>query len=252
MATLNLHYASGLHAQVRVSWLSPVKVRRTMLGGSRRMIVYDDVEPSEKVKVYDKGVVLDLDGEDVTPQKPIYRAGDVSIPTLDRAEALQVETAISWSASGTEVDHSAAVPRAWRSSNCSKPPIARWPRTATSSRCEPGRTTIMPVPFVDLSSQLQALDQPLRAAIDRVLDSCAFAGGPEVEAFEIALPSSAKLGFASEWGREPGHSNCCCGRPTSDPVTRSSCRSTRLWPDAEAVLFAGATRCSSISTKTRR
>ena len=57
------------------------------------MIVYDDVEPSEKVKVYDKGVVLDLDGEDVTPQKPIYRAGDVSIPTLDRAEALQVETA---------------------------------------------------------------------------------------------------------------------------------------------------------------
>ena len=93
MATLNLHYASGLHAQIRVSWLSPVKVRRTMLGGSRRMIVYDDVEPSEKVKVYDKGVVLDLDGEDVTPQKPIYRAGDVSIPTLDRAEALQVETA---------------------------------------------------------------------------------------------------------------------------------------------------------------
>ncbi len=93
MATLNLHYPSGLHAQIRVSWLSPVKVRRTMLGGSRRMIVYDDVEPSEKVKVYDKGVVLDLDGEDVTPLKPIYRAGDVSIPTLDRAEALQVETA---------------------------------------------------------------------------------------------------------------------------------------------------------------
>ena len=93
MATLNLHYPSGLHAQIRVSWLSPVKVRRTMLGGSRRMIVYDDVEPSEKLKIYDKGVVLDLDGEDVTPLKPIYRAGDVSIPTLDRAEALQVETA---------------------------------------------------------------------------------------------------------------------------------------------------------------
>ena len=57
------------------------------------MIVYDDVEPSEKVKVYDKGVVVDLGGEDVTPLKPIYRAGDVHIPTLDRAEALQVETA---------------------------------------------------------------------------------------------------------------------------------------------------------------
>ena len=93
MATLNLHYPSGLHAQIRVSWLSPVKVRRTLLGGSRRMIVYDDVEPSEKIRVYDKGVALDLEGEEVTPLKPIYRAGDVHIPTLDRTEALQVEAA---------------------------------------------------------------------------------------------------------------------------------------------------------------
>jgi len=70
-----------------------VKVRRTMLAGSRRMIVYDDVEPSEKVKVYDKGVALDLGEEEVTALKPIYRAGDVHIPTLDRTEALQVEAA---------------------------------------------------------------------------------------------------------------------------------------------------------------
>ena len=93
MASLNLHYQSGLHAQVRVSWLSPVKVRRTMIGGSRRMVVYDDVEPSEKVRVYDKGVALDLADEEVTALTPIYRAGDVHIPTLDRAEALQVEAA---------------------------------------------------------------------------------------------------------------------------------------------------------------
>ena len=93
MATLNLHYPSGLHAQVRVSWLSPVKVRRSLIGGDRRMILYDDVEPSEKVRVYDKGVALDLDGEEVTALTPIYRAGDVHIPTLDRTEALQVEAA---------------------------------------------------------------------------------------------------------------------------------------------------------------
>ncbi len=93
MASLNLHYASGLHAQVRVSWLSPVKVRRTLIGGSRRMVVYDDVEPSEKVRVYDKGVALDMSGEEVTALKPIYRAGDVHIPTLDRSEALQLEAA---------------------------------------------------------------------------------------------------------------------------------------------------------------
>ena len=93
MASLNLHYPGGLHAQVRVSWLSPVKVRRTLIGGSRRMVVFDDVEPSEKVRVYDKGVALDLSGEEVTALKPIYRAGDVHIPTLDRTEALQVEAA---------------------------------------------------------------------------------------------------------------------------------------------------------------
>ena len=93
MASLNLHSPGGLHAQVRVSWLSPVKVRRTLIGGSRRMVVFDDVEPSEKVRVYDKGVALDLSGEEVTALKPIYRAGDVHIPTLDRTEALQVEAA---------------------------------------------------------------------------------------------------------------------------------------------------------------
>jgi len=93
MASLNLHYPSGLHAQVRVSWLSPVKVRRTLIGGSRRMVVFDDVEPSEKVRVYEKGVALDLVDEEVTALKPIYRAGDVHIPALDRTEALQVEAA---------------------------------------------------------------------------------------------------------------------------------------------------------------
>ena len=55
------------------------------------MIVYDDVEPSEKVRLYDKGIVLDLDDEEVTTAKPIYRAGDVFIPKLDRTEALQAE-----------------------------------------------------------------------------------------------------------------------------------------------------------------
>lgn len=93
MASLNLVYPSGLHAQIRVSWLSPVKVRRTLIGGSRRMVVFDDVEPTEKVRVYDKGVALDLAGEEVTALNPIYRAGDVHIPMLDRTEALQVEAA---------------------------------------------------------------------------------------------------------------------------------------------------------------
>ena len=43
---------------MHVNWLAPVKVRRTLIGGSRKMIVYDDLEPSEKIKVYDKGITL--------------------------------------------------------------------------------------------------------------------------------------------------------------------------------------------------
>ena len=92
MATLNLGYASGFHAHIRVSWLSPVKMRLTMIAGSRKMIVYDDVEPSEKVRIYDKGIGLEINDEEVTTFKPIYRAGDVFIPELDRTEALEVET----------------------------------------------------------------------------------------------------------------------------------------------------------------
>ncbi len=92
MALLTIEYPSGFHAHIRVSWLSPVKLRLTMLGGSKKMIVYDDVEPSEKVRLYDKGIVLDFGDEEVSTTTPIYRAGDVHIPQLDRREALQCET----------------------------------------------------------------------------------------------------------------------------------------------------------------
>ena len=91
MASLNLNYESGFHAQIRVSWLSPVKMRLTLLGGIKKMIVYDDVEPSDKLRVYDKGVRVDLGDEEVDAMKPIYRAGDVVIPKLDRTEALHRE-----------------------------------------------------------------------------------------------------------------------------------------------------------------
>ena len=56
LAYITLFYGSGTIAHVNVSWLAPVKVRQVLLGGSKKMIVYDDLEPSEKVKVYDKGV----------------------------------------------------------------------------------------------------------------------------------------------------------------------------------------------------
>ena len=68
IAYLNLFFESNLIAHIHVNWLAPVKVRRTLIGGSRKMIVYDDLEPSEKIKVYDKGITLNGN-----PQKPTAR-----------------------------------------------------------------------------------------------------------------------------------------------------------------------------------
>ena len=57
-AYVSLFYSGSIIAHVNVNWLSPVKIRRTLIGGSKSMIVYDDIENSEKIKVYDKGVVV--------------------------------------------------------------------------------------------------------------------------------------------------------------------------------------------------
>ncbi len=93
-AFMVLKYKSGFHAHIRCSWISPLKIRLTFLAGSKHMVVYDDVEPSEKIRIYDKGVALTPPpGPAVTAFNPIYRAGDVLIPALDRTEALQKEVA---------------------------------------------------------------------------------------------------------------------------------------------------------------
>ncbi len=94
IAALTLVYPSGFHANIRLSWISPLKIRMTLVVGSKKMIVFDDVEPSEKVRVYDKGVSMTgKTGQEVTAFNPIYRAGDVLIPALDRTEALRREAA---------------------------------------------------------------------------------------------------------------------------------------------------------------
>jgi predicted dehydrogenase len=78
---------------VHVNWLTPVKVRHTLIGGSEKMILYDDLEPSEKLKVYDKGIrVTPAPGtEDVYRMLVSYRLGDMWAPRLDNTEALQTE-----------------------------------------------------------------------------------------------------------------------------------------------------------------
>ncbi len=65
IAYMSMFFDSNLIAHVHANWLSPVKVRRTLLGGSRRMVVFDDLEASEKIKVYDRGISLNSSPEDV-------------------------------------------------------------------------------------------------------------------------------------------------------------------------------------------
>jgi predicted dehydrogenase len=90
-AYLTVFFESTCLAHVHVSWLAPVKVRRTLIGGSKKMIVYDDLEPSEKIKIYDKGIELEGNSEKVYQGLIGYRTGDMYAPHLKVSEALQLE-----------------------------------------------------------------------------------------------------------------------------------------------------------------
>jgi predicted dehydrogenase len=93
IAYMTMFFDGSLIAHVHVNWLSPVKVRRTLLGGSRRMVVFDDLEASEKIKVYDRGISLNPSPENVYQMLIGYRAGDMWAPQLAVTEALSAEAA---------------------------------------------------------------------------------------------------------------------------------------------------------------
>ena len=88
VAYLTCLFEDNLIAHFHVNWLAPVKVRRTLIGGDRQMIVYDDLEPSEKVRVYDKGITVDPGPEGRYEMLVSYRTGDMWAPQLDTTEAL--------------------------------------------------------------------------------------------------------------------------------------------------------------------
>jgi predicted dehydrogenase len=89
--TMFFESSKSLIGHVHVNWLAPVKVRRTLLGGSRRMVVYDDLEASEKVKVYDKGISLTSNPENLYAMRVGYRTGEMWAPNLPVTEPLQAE-----------------------------------------------------------------------------------------------------------------------------------------------------------------
>ena len=92
IAYLMMHFDNDFIAHFHFNWLAPVKIRRTLLAGSRKMILYDDIEPTEKVRIYDKGVTtnrIDPDREADYQTLVSYRTGDVWAPKLDSTEALR-------------------------------------------------------------------------------------------------------------------------------------------------------------------
>jgi len=91
LAFITLYYDSDVIAHLNVSWLAPVKVRNILIGGNKKMIVYDDLEPSEKIKVYDKGVSFTEDEAQIHEMRVGYRTGDMWAPKLVGTEALALE-----------------------------------------------------------------------------------------------------------------------------------------------------------------
>jgi predicted dehydrogenase len=90
MAYLTVLFDSTAIAHFHVNWIAPVKVRTTLIGGTRKMVVYDDMESSEKIKVYDKGVELLTDEEARRKILVEYRVGDMTAPKIDSTEALRL------------------------------------------------------------------------------------------------------------------------------------------------------------------
>ena len=93
IAYVMLRFPDPFIAHFHFNWLSPVKIRHTLIAGSRKMVVYDDIEPTEKIRVYDKGVTTNHRAENGHKEAAYetlvsYRTGDVWVPKLDQTEAL--------------------------------------------------------------------------------------------------------------------------------------------------------------------
>lgn len=88
LAYITVRFDGPLIAHFHVNWLAPVKIRRTVIGGSKKMIVYDDLDPSDRVKIYDKGVSINADRAERDRMLVDYRTGDMLAPRIDKTEPL--------------------------------------------------------------------------------------------------------------------------------------------------------------------
>jgi predicted dehydrogenase len=90
IAFITVYFPGQLIAHINVNWLSPVKIRTTLIGGEKKMLVWNDLDTDEKVKVYDKGVDI-CSREDVYELLVSYRSGDMWAPQVEQVEALKIE-----------------------------------------------------------------------------------------------------------------------------------------------------------------
>ena len=106
MAFVTMYFSDNVIAHLNVNWLSPVKIRTTLIGGEKRMLVWDDLEADEKIKVYDKGVERRSSDPDYD-LRVNYRAGDMWAPRVESVEALALEAQrfVDCVSSGTAADN---------------------------------------------------------------------------------------------------------------------------------------------------
>jgi predicted dehydrogenase len=90
VAFLTVYFPGNVIAHINVSWLSPVKVRTTLIGGEKKMLVWNDLAPDERIKVYDKGVQMG-NGKGLYDLLVSYRSGDMWAPKIEQTEALKTE-----------------------------------------------------------------------------------------------------------------------------------------------------------------
>jgi predicted dehydrogenase len=85
---VSIRYPNGAIANIHVNWLSPVKVRTTIVGGSKKMLVWDDLKPAQRLSIFDTGVALEEDAKERHQRLISYRVGDMVAPALEEREAL--------------------------------------------------------------------------------------------------------------------------------------------------------------------
>ncbi|HEX7287873.1 MAG TPA: Gfo/Idh/MocA family oxidoreductase [Candidatus Angelobacter sp.] len=90
IAYVTVRFANNLIAHFHLNWLAPVKVRTTIVGGSKKMLVYDDMQNSEKIKVFDRGITANHDPNRRERMLTGYRNGDILVPNLEQTEALRL------------------------------------------------------------------------------------------------------------------------------------------------------------------